>query len=49
MVSTREYVVTEFREFNAPLGIEPPVAERSPTGEPSQAADAPKATPVTEP
>ncbi len=48
MISSRHYLVTEYRDFNAPLGIEPPVAERTPIGTPTRTAGTPQATPTAE-
>jgi putative copper export protein/methionine-rich copper-binding protein CopC len=48
MISTRHYMVTEYRDFNAPLTIEPPVAESALPATPTGAMSTPEATPAAE-
>ncbi len=48
MISTHHYMVTEYRDFNAPLTIEPPVAGPAPAATPTGPAATPEATPAVE-
>ena len=48
MISTRHYMVTEYRDFNAPLGIEPPAEPPATPAIPTRAAATPEATPAAE-
>jgi putative copper export protein/methionine-rich copper-binding protein CopC len=47
-ISTRHYMISDYRDFNASLGIEPPVAESAPPAIPTGPAATPEASPVAE-
>jgi hypothetical protein len=49
MVSTREYAVTEFRDFDAPLDIQPPVVNQAPRNSSPEAGRTTEATPGGDP
>ena len=48
MISTLHYMVYDYRDFNAPFEITPPVTS-GPAATPSQREATPEATPVSEP
>jgi putative copper export protein len=45
-ISTRQYMVTDYRDFNASLGIEPPAAAPPPIATPTRTAATPEAIPA---